>query len=122
VVDEVVHRLHFVEVVRFPETWMIGRDHVVPARQQPVELEPAPRPARRVQEEHRLALPAAEQVNAAAVEVEELFRRDVCHRVTSVGSPPRPTLGVTYPAGNRQFLLMWHTTRGAGPQPAQVII
>jgi hypothetical protein len=68
VVDEVVHRLHLGEVVRLAEPGMIGRDHVEPGRQPPVELEPAPRPARRVQEQHRLTLPAAKQMDAAAVE------------------------------------------------------
>jgi hypothetical protein len=64
---------------------VIGRDHVEPGRQQPVELEPGPRPAGRVQEEQRLTLPAAEQVDAAAVEFEEFLSRSVSQLVTSVG-------------------------------------
>jgi predicted oxidoreductase len=101
---------------------MIGRDHVEPARQQPVELEPAARAARRVQEEHWLAPPAAEQVNAAAVEVEEFFSRGFCQLVTSVGWSPRPTLSAARPPGNRQSRIMCRTTRGAAPGLVQVII
>ena len=77
---------------------------------------------RGVQEQHRLALPAAQQVDAAAVEVEEFFSRGVCQLVTSVGWPPRPTLGVTQPPGNRQSRIMCRTTRGAAPGLVQVII
>ena len=98
VVDEVVHRLHLGEVVRLAEPGMIGRDHVESGRQQPVELEPAPRPAGRVQEQQRLTLASPEQVDAAAVELEEFFGRgvyrsrglrSVSHHVTSARSDAR---------------------------------
>ena len=68
---------------------MIGRDHIESARQEPVELEPGPRPARGVQEEQRLAFAAAEQVDAAVTELEVLLARgvyagrDLRQRVTS---------------------------------------
>jgi hypothetical protein len=92
VVDEVVYRLYLGEVVRPPEPGVIGRDHVESARQQPVELEPGPGSAGRVQEEQRLARAAAEQVDAAAGQLEVLSSRGVYfgrgprpvrHRVTS---------------------------------------
>ena len=101
---------------------MIGRDHVEPARQQLVELEPAARPARRVQEQQRLTLPAAQQVDAATIEFEEFLSRSVCQLVTSVGRPPRPTLGVRQLPGKHQSRRMCRTTRSAAPGLAQGII
>jgi len=77
VVDQVVHRLHLGELVRPAETGVIGRDHVESARQEPVELDPGPRPARGVQEEQRLAFAAAEQVDAAVADLEVLPGRGV---------------------------------------------
>ena len=87
-----VYRLYLGVVIRPPEPGVIGRDHVESARQQPVELEPGPGSAGRVQEEQRLARAAAEQVDAAAGQLEVLSGRGaycgrgprpVRHRVTS---------------------------------------
>jgi hypothetical protein len=61
-------------------------------------------------------------VNPATIEFEEFLSRSVCQLVTSVGRPPRPTLGVARPSGNRQSRLMCRTTRSAASGLAQGII
>jgi hypothetical protein len=54
---------------------MIGREHLEPARQEPVELVPPPGPARGVQKQQRLAFAGAQQVDAAARELKVLSGR-----------------------------------------------
>jgi hypothetical protein len=61
-------------------------------------------------------------MDTAAVEFEEFFSRSVCQLVTSVGWPPRPTLGLTQRPGKRQSRPLCVTTSRAGPRPAQGII
>ena len=58
----------------------------------------------------------------AAVEFEEFLSRSVSQLVTSVGWPPRPTLGLTQRPGKRQSRPLCVTTSRAGPEPAQSII
>ena len=66
--------------------------------------------------------PAAEQMDTAAVEFEEFLSRSASQLVTSVGWPPRPTLGLTQRPGQRQSRPLCVTTSRAGPEPAQSII
>ncbi len=93
VVHEVVYGLDLGKVVGLPEPGVIGRDDVEPpAREQPVEVEPRARPARRVQEEQWLARAGPEQMCPAPWQLEELLGRGVgawrgrrvCHPATSV--------------------------------------
>jgi hypothetical protein len=86
VVDEVVHRLYLGELVGLAEPGVVGRDDVEPARQPLVELGPGARPAGGVQEQQRLTLAVAEQVNTAAGELEILLGRSVRQRATSGSS------------------------------------
>jgi hypothetical protein len=56
---------------------MIRREHLEPGiRQQRVERVPRPGPARRVQEQHGLARPTAQQVHPPPGKFEELLRRN----------------------------------------------
>ena len=61
----------------------------------------------------------SEQMDTAAVEVEEFLSRSVCQLVTSVGWPPRTTPGLTQRPGQRQSRPLRVTTSRAGPRPAQ---
>ena len=76
VVDEVVDGLDLGKVVGLAEPGMVGRDHLEPGRREPrVERKPGPGPARRVQEQHRLARPAPQQAHPPPGQLEELLRR-----------------------------------------------
>ena len=85
VVHEVVDRLGGREVVRFPEPGVIGGEHREPGLgEQLVERVPCSGTAGRVQEQHRFAGAAAQQVHPPPGKLNELLRRNhLCHRVAS---------------------------------------
>jgi hypothetical protein len=89
-----------------------------PVRPGPVARHPA-RPG--IPARSRRRLPAAEQMDTATVEFEEFLSRSVCQLVTSVGWPPRPTLGLTQRPGQRQSRPPARHRKPCGPRPAKSI-
>ena len=101
---------------RRQKPWLAKLEPVGPgpvARHPSLTRYPGPKPRRS---------PAAEQMDTAAVEFGEFLSRSVCQLLTSVGRPPRPTLGLTQRPGQRQSRPLCRTKSRAGPGPAQGII